>query len=204
MSKDPKPPARKSASHPAGSAPGRTTTPASGGSPSQIVDGLFQGKLSLQQLKGITPRQMLAVAMIGYQLYEQGRYDKAQIVFQGLSVLDPSQSYYRTALGAVYLAAENLNMAQQVLTGALRINPNDLAAYVNRGEAYLRQGKVLEAAQDFKKAVELDPEKKDPISHRARLLATATLETIRAAQRQSGRGTKSAGPPSAPSAVKKK
>src|SRR5439155_8218830 len=63
-------------------------------------------------------------------------------------------------------------------------NPKEIASYVNRGEVYLRQGKILEAAQDFKKAVDLDPENKDPLSHRARILAAAALETLEAATKE--------------------
>ena len=51
-----------------------------------------------------------------------------------------------------------------------------------RGEVYLRKGKLLEAAYDFKKACELDPENKDPLSTRARLLSAAALQTIQQAQ----------------------
>ena len=67
---------------------------------------------------------------------------------------------------------------------ALKANPNEIASYVNRGEVFLRQGKVLEAAQDFKKAVDLDPQGKDPLTQRARVLAAAALETIEAAQEE--------------------
>lgn len=140
----------------------------------------------MAELKGITPQEMLAIAMQGYQFYEQGRYDKAKIIFEGLCSLEPKEAYYRTALGAVYLAMDDLPMAEQLLTAAISISSDELASYVNRGEVYLRQGKILEAAQDFKRAVELDPDQKDPISQRARLLAAATLETIRSAQRKSG------------------
>ena len=50
-----------------------------------------------------------------------------------------------------------------------------------RGEVYLRQGKILEAARDFKRAVDLDPENRDPLTRRARLLAAAALQTLEAA-----------------------
>jgi hypothetical protein len=43
---------------------------------------------------------------------------------------------------------------------------------------------VLEAAQDFMRAVELDPETKDPLTMRAKVLAAAALEAIEAGQKQ--------------------
>jgi hypothetical protein len=47
----------------------------------------------------------------------------------------------------------------------------------------LRDGKILEAAEDFAKAVELDPQYKDPLTQRARVLAAAALEMIENAQK---------------------
>ncbi len=59
-----------------------------------------------------------------------------------------------------------------------------MAAWVNRGEVNLREGKILEAAQDFAEAVKLDPESKDPLTQRARVLAAAALETIEKSQQE--------------------
>ena len=124
------------------------------------------------------------MAVIGFSLYEQGRYEDAKVIFQGLAMLDPKEGYYRTALGAVYLAQEDIVMAEQCFNAAIALNDKEIASFVNRGEVYLRQGKILEAAYDFKKAVELDPEGKDPLTNRARILAAAALETLEEAQRE--------------------
>jgi tetratricopeptide (TPR) repeat protein len=81
----------------------------------------------------------------------------------------------------VYLARENLEKAEELFNEAIRLNPKEIAAYVNRGEVFLRQGKILEAARDFKRAVDLDPENRDPLTRRARLLAAAALQALEAA-----------------------
>ena len=86
-----------------------------------------------------------------------------------------------TALGAVHLAKENLDVAMNCFNAAIALNEKEIASYVNRGEVYLRLGKVMEAAQDFKRAVDLDPTGKDPLVHRARVLAAAALESARPA-----------------------
>lgn len=146
------------------------------------VEKWIKGELSLQQLTAISGPEMLQMAMIGFRMYEQGRYGEAKMIFQGLITLDPKEAYYLTALGAVFLAEDNLEEARRYLDRSIEVNPKELAAYVNRGEVSLRQGKVLEAAQDFGKAVELDPAGKDPLTMRAKVLAAAALETIEAAQ----------------------
>mgnify|MGYP002390354148 CR=1 FL=1 len=142
----------------------------------------MNGEISLQELTAISGPEMLQMAIYGFQMYEQGKHAEARTVFSSLVSLDPKESYYLTALGAVHLAEEELDSAKSCFDQAIKLNPKELASYVNRGEVYLRQGKVLEAAEDFAKAVELDPKGEDPLTMRARLLAAAALETIEGAQ----------------------
>ena len=147
------------------------------------VEKWLKGEMTMRQLHAISGPEMLEMAIVGFSMYEQGKYDEAAVIFQGLNALDPYESYYLTALGAVYLAQEDLEYAMKCFNQAIKLNEKEIASYVNRGEVFLRQGKVLEAAQDFKKAVDLDPEGKDPLTHRARLLAAAALETIEGVQK---------------------
>ncbi|HEX8704825.1 MAG TPA: tetratricopeptide repeat protein [Myxococcaceae bacterium] len=138
---------------------------------------------STVQHEGTTGPELLERAMDAFQLYEQGNYEDARHIFEELAEQDPSEAYYRTALGAICLAEDELDAALEHFDHALRLNPKDSAALVNRGEVHLRLGNIMEAAQDFARAVDLDPENKDPLTMRARLLAAAAIETIEAAQR---------------------
>jgi Flp pilus assembly protein TadD len=142
------------------------------------VHKYMKGELTLRELMAYNAPEMLQMAIMGFQLYEQGKYQEARTIFHGLCDLEPKEAYYRIALGAIFLAEDNLENAEGCLNQAIKINPKELAAYVNRGEVYLKLGRVLEAAQDFKKATELDPQNKDPLTARARLLASAALESI--------------------------
>ena len=147
------------------------------------VEKWVNGEITLQELNAISGPEMLEMAVIGFNMYEQGRYAEAKVVFQGLANLDETEGYYRTALGAVFLAEEDLDNALVCFNDAIRLNDKEIASFVNRGEVYLRQGKIIEAAHDFKRAVDLDPENKDPLSHRARVLAAAALETVEQAKK---------------------
>jgi tetratricopeptide (TPR) repeat protein len=132
---------------------------------------------------GTTGPELLERAMEGFELYEQGDYASARAIFEELCQQDPAEAYYRTALGAIFLAEDELDPALENFNLALTLNARDSAALVNRGEVHLRLGNIVEAAQDFARAVDLDPENKDPLTMRARLLAAAALETVEAAQR---------------------
>lgn len=176
------------------------------------VEKWIRGEITLAELSAVNGPEMLEMAVVGFQMYEQGRYDHAKVIFQGLAGMDPKEGYYRTALGAVYLAQDQLDEALELFNSAIELDDKEVASYVNRGEVFLRQGKIVEAAHDFKKAVDLDPENKDPLSQRARVLAAAALETLEAAQQPanstpskpaaqgSGAASKPASKPGAPSA----
>jgi tetratricopeptide (TPR) repeat protein len=130
------------------------------------------------------------MALIGFRLYEQGKYSEAKTIFSGLISLEPTEAYYHTALGAVFLAEEDLEMARSYFNIAISLNPKEVAPYVNRGEVNLRDGKILEAAEDFAKAVELDPKFEDPLTQRARVLAAAALEMIESATKDDEKDAK--------------
>jgi len=142
------------------------------------VAKFVKGEMTLQELHGITGPEMLEMAVTGYTMYEQGQYKQAKVIFEGLAALDPKEAYYRTALGAVFLAEGKLDEALTVLDEAVSLDAKDLAAFVNRGEAHLRKGDIIKAAHDFKKAITLDPSGKDPLTRRARALSAAVLKSL--------------------------
>ncbi len=126
--------------------------------------------------------EMIERAVKGFQAYEQGRYEEARAVFVELAAREPTEGYYRTALGAICLAIDELDEALVHFDEALRLNPQDCPALVNRGEVHLRLGNIMQGAKDFARVVALDPEHKDPLTERARLLAVAALQSIEEAQ----------------------
>ena len=150
--------------------------------PADQVDRFLRGEVTLKDLNGISGPEMLEMAVLGYEMYKQGKYNEARVIFQGLASLDPREPYFATALGSVYLAEEKLEDAERCLDVALGLNPDDLGAHVNRGEVYLRRGKLVEAAEDFRRVLELDPQQKDPLTARARVLAMAAFEAIKEAK----------------------
>ena len=83
------------------------------------VEKWLRGEITLQELNAISGPEMLEMAVIGFSMYEQGRYEEAKVIFQGLCTLDPKEGYYRTALGAVYLAQGSLRSAALALAAGV-------------------------------------------------------------------------------------
>ncbi|MCL2314529.1 MAG: hypothetical protein FWC28_04670 [Proteobacteria bacterium] len=154
-----------------------------------------RGEIKLKDLHAISGPEMIYIAEMGYNLFQQGRYKDAKVIYEGLVALDPDIWYFHAALGAIQLEAKeagltdeefNLDTALASLNRSLELNPQDIASCVNRAEVYLYQAKVVEAVNDLKAAVEMDPDGTNEQGIRARRLAQEMLTAI---EKESGTPT---------------
>ena len=144
------------------------------------------GEITWAELTGLTMQDAYAFAEIAYNLFEQGKYDQAQTVVEGLVISNPYDGYFHSLLGSVYGRKGMHEEAQEEYSIALELNPKDLASYVNRAEILLQHGEIESALEDLKKAVELDPKGEEPFGIRARALAQATVSVLEEAMRDKG------------------
>jgi len=98
---------------------------------------------------GWTQEEIYLLADRGYALYRQGRYQEAGVIFEGLTALDPLNSYCRTALAAVCLAVGKAQRAAEELSFLLNVNPADHEARARRCEAYCELRSWSEARRDL-------------------------------------------------------
>jgi tetratricopeptide (TPR) repeat protein len=132
----------------------------------------------LAQMLNIDAGQVAAILLTGYRLYEQGRLEDARTLFEGLAIIDGANPYVHSILGAIYQKERRYELSLQRYDMALNLFPEDPNALTNRGETYLKLGKFQEAATDFKKALELDPNGKHPSVNRARLLVSLAQQAL--------------------------
>ena len=111
-----------------------------------------EGKATLREVRGYSRDELHAIAKVGYFFYYQGKVQEARTIFQGLFAVDPADAYFAKALAVVEMAAGNPQGALSAYDVALRIAPQDSAAYVGRAEVKLAQGQKPQAAEDLKKA----------------------------------------------------
>src|SRR5579883_1617073 len=81
-----------------------------------------------------TSEELYLLADRGYWFYQQGRYEEAAVIFDGLIALDAGNSYYRTALAAICLALGDAQRAVDELSAVLEKTPADLAVLQRNGE----------------------------------------------------------------------
>ena len=148
----------------------------------ETINQLKAGKIKPLDLFKVNAEQYGAILMAGHTLFTEGRYEEARQLFEGLALLDAKNPYNHGMLGAIYQRLGNVEAAIARYSKALSLFSNDIYSLTNRGELLLKTGKLQEAAEDLKKAIALDPEKKHPAANRARLLVIAMAEALKLAR----------------------
>ena len=136
----------------------------------------------LRETLGVTPAAMASVLVTGHGLYEQGRMEDARKMFQGAALLDETNPYVHAMLGAIHQKQGEFEQAVDCYSRVVKLHPNDISTLTNRGECNLSLGRLMEAAEDLKTAMALDPDAKNPATNRARFLAAVTLEALKLAE----------------------
>jgi tetratricopeptide (TPR) repeat protein len=144
------------------------------------------GEITWAELTGLTMQEAYSFAEVAYNLFEQGKYDQAQTIVEGLVISNPYDGYFHGLLGAIYGRKGMHEEAQEEYTIAIDLDPTNLSAHVNRAEIFLQHGEIEKALKDLKKAIELDPKGEKPFGVRARALAAATASVLEEALKQSG------------------
>lgn len=126
----------------------------------------------------ISPQEFMEMGRVGVMFYQQGNYEKARAIFEGLVEIDPKSAEAQSALGALLTLQQEDEQALEHLHKAVEINPSQIAPFVNLGEIYIRQQKIEEAVANLKKAIELDPNEKDAGANRARAMILGIYQII--------------------------
>jgi len=134
----------------------------------ELIDQVFQEKLSLAEALGVSPGIVELFAILGSQHYEQGRYEDAHTMFRAAATLDPKNYLGHAGLGVLALVQDDLDGALEHLGRAYEINSKDAAVCSNLGEANLRKGETREAIRYLREAAALDPDRMNPFANRAR------------------------------------
>jgi tetratricopeptide (TPR) repeat protein len=91
-------------------------------------------------------------------LFRSGKRDLALAEFQALAKADPSDRDARSRLIAAYQAANKSVEAEKLLSEALKKNPQDVDALLQRSGVFLRDGKYAQAQADLATVIHFQPD----------------------------------------------
>ena len=123
---------------------------------------------------------------VGAMYYQQGNFEKARTIFEGLVELDPESANAHSALGGLLTLQQDDSQAVEHLTRAIELNPSQIAPYVNLGEICIRRQRIEEAVAYLKQAIELDPDERDAGANRARAMVLGIYQVIKADENLDG------------------
>ena len=122
--------------------------------PPEELQMLIDGEVNLPEILGgkdpLDPATTMFALQVGHTFFTQGRYRDAELVYIGLRMCDPKNSFHASALGAIYVAEKRYDDALKMLNIALTLDKQNYEGLFNRAQAYLGLGKTKEAIADFK------------------------------------------------------
>ena len=132
----------------------------------------------LKDVFRLSEQDLATLTIVGFELFNQGKYGDARVIFQGLNALGHDDGFVQSALGTIAARDGEFEKAIEYLSRAIEIDPEDVAALTNRAEVYLKMNCFEKAADDLKAAIDLDPDEGSTLSSRARVLAMVTRELM--------------------------
>lgn len=134
---------------------------------------------TVREKLSISPEEFHEMGRVGAMYYQQGNFEKARTIFEGLVELDPESANAHSALGGLLTLQQEDTAALEHLTRAVELDPSKIAPYVNLGEIYIRQQRIEDAVANLKKAIELDPGEQDAGANRARAMVLGIYQVIK-------------------------
>ncbi len=111
-----------------------------------------------EKVAALAPKDALVRVQLGEAYRDQGDARKAIASLREAVTLDPAPASYWNSLGMVLGASGDLAEAEKAFREALGRGGPQAAQYAyNLGLAQLRQGRKAEAAEQFRKSLDLDP-----------------------------------------------
>jgi len=145
----------------------------------QILDHFFSVGGVFKDAHGITDEEMEAIYSIGYNLYQNGKYDDALNVFKFLCFFDHLEKKYWIGLGAVHQMMGNYEKAIEAYSYAAFLDLEDPRPAIHAADCHLILGNKEAAESALNAVIEFcseDPEKKSYVDRAKTLLGMLKQE----------------------------
>jgi Tfp pilus assembly protein PilF len=137
-----------------------------------------KGEMTLAQVFGLDAKDMKGIASVAARYHEAEDDETAIKIYEGLIAMGYDLGDHHARLASAYQRSDQTEKAIRSYVAALQRKPNDLYILTNLGEMLMNRGRMGEAADLFKKVIELDPKTQHPAGKRARALAVKGNRTL--------------------------
>jgi tetratricopeptide (TPR) repeat protein len=111
-------------------------------------------KKLLLELLDRYPNEKGALLELGLDAYDAAQYEKAIGYLTAILKIDPLHEEANTMLSYSYDAIGNVDKAAEAINNYIRFSPNEPNPYDSRGDLFARNGKIEEAIESYKIALE--------------------------------------------------
>ena len=127
--------------------------------------------LPYQTMVDNNPENVAARLQIAILYARYGLYQDAEIAFESLNELAPSNSAVMTNQGNLYFLQEDFDNAMKYYRRAIEIDSDDGGIWINLSMAQFKAGDLKEARNSYQNAVKLDTRLRDEFSAYSKLLS---------------------------------
>jgi len=135
---------------------------------------VIAGEKTLPELLDMDADRMALVAELAHFYFQEGRYQEARVLFEGLLSMDQHEPYYCHALGAVFQRMGNNELALRYYKHALKLDNTEAEAWANMGEVLILEEQIQEGVECLEKAEAIFRRKNPDSSKRFRVQALLT------------------------------
>lgn len=115
----------------------------------------------IQKALSLSPNQPYVLNYLGYSWAVRGeKLDQAKAMLSKAASLDPNDGAVLDSLGFVEMKLGNTKNALALLTQAVQLSPNDAEVNGHLGDAFWQAGQPLQAAYQWDRALNLNPDAK--------------------------------------------
>lgn len=145
----------------------------------QALQEVASGKKTWAEVMNLTRQEAFGMAQGAYRLFEFGQHQQATKVMEALVIMNPKAASFHALLGGMLGRMGDDDGADVRYSEAIRLEPKNLAARVNRAELRLKRGQIPEALEDLVAATAADPKGQSPLGRRAHALAKTTSTALK-------------------------
>lgn len=138
----------------------------------QLLQKWADGKATLKEVRNYSDEELYAIARTAYIFFHQGKLQQARTLFQGLYAVHPVNPYFAKALGVIEFSSGNTQGSLAAWDVAIKLAPEDPAAWVGRAEVKIVTNQKPAAAEDLRRAAAL-PTTDDALKAKISAMLTA-------------------------------